>query len=247
MRTGRRIRVLSLGAGVQSTTLALMAAEGQIAPPDCAIFADTQWEPDEVYRHLDRLETLLPFPVYRVTAGDIRDTIGADSFEPIPWRTAEGGLGRRECTNWYKLQPIRKKVKELLGTDRPRPRSCEMWLGISTNEAHRMKPSRVRYIQNRWPLIELSMSRANCLRWLEQRGITAPRSACCGCPYLNNEDWRRLRRLPEWDATVAISHKLAARGYFMHHSLKPLDEADIGYDDRQFDMFANECEGVCGL
>jgi hypothetical protein len=30
---------------VQSTTLALMAARGEIEPPDCAIFADTGWEP----------------------------------------------------------------------------------------------------------------------------------------------------------------------------------------------------------
>ena len=41
-----QLRVLSLGAGVQSTTLALMAAHGEIGPmPDCAIFADTGWEP----------------------------------------------------------------------------------------------------------------------------------------------------------------------------------------------------------
>ncbi len=48
-----RLRVLSLGAGVQSTTLALMAAHGEIGPmPDCAIFADTGWEP---LWHIDRL------------------------------------------------------------------------------------------------------------------------------------------------------------------------------------------------
>ena len=36
------LRVISLGAGVQSTTMALMAAHGEIGPmPDCAIFADT--------------------------------------------------------------------------------------------------------------------------------------------------------------------------------------------------------------
>jgi hypothetical protein len=35
-----RLCVLSLGAGIQSTTLALMAAQGEIDPmPDCAIFA----------------------------------------------------------------------------------------------------------------------------------------------------------------------------------------------------------------
>jgi hypothetical protein len=41
-----RLRALSLGAGVQSTALALMAAHGKVGPlPDCAIFAGTGWEP----------------------------------------------------------------------------------------------------------------------------------------------------------------------------------------------------------
>lgn len=49
-----KLRCLSLGTGVQSTTMALMAARGALTPmPDCAIFADTGWEPEAVYDHLD--------------------------------------------------------------------------------------------------------------------------------------------------------------------------------------------------
>ena len=75
-----RLRVLSRGAGVQSTTLALMAAHGEIGPmPDCAIFADTGWEPKSVYDHLDWLRSpnVLPFPVYLVSAGNIRNQLAA--------------------------------------------------------------------------------------------------------------------------------------------------------------------------
>jgi 3'-phosphoadenosine 5'-phosphosulfate sulfotransferase (PAPS reductase)/FAD synthetase len=55
------MKVISLGAGVQSTALALMAANGEIGPmPDCAIFADTGWEPEAVYSHLARLREALP-------------------------------------------------------------------------------------------------------------------------------------------------------------------------------------------
>jgi hypothetical protein len=70
--------VLSLGAGVQSTTLALMAAHGEIGPmPDCAIFADTGWEPQAVYEHLEWLMSgnVLPYPVHIVSAGNIRDDL----------------------------------------------------------------------------------------------------------------------------------------------------------------------------
>ena len=43
------LRVLSLGAGVQSSTLFFKVLHGEIAPVDIAIFADTGNEPKEVY------------------------------------------------------------------------------------------------------------------------------------------------------------------------------------------------------
>lgn len=66
------LKVLSLGAGVQSSTIALMMAHGEIDMSDCAIFSDTQSEPKEVYKWLDWLENKLPFPVYRVSKGSLR-------------------------------------------------------------------------------------------------------------------------------------------------------------------------------
>lgn len=43
------MRILSLGAGVQSSTIALMAERGETDPIDAAVFADTQAEPAGVY------------------------------------------------------------------------------------------------------------------------------------------------------------------------------------------------------
>jgi len=240
------LRVLSLGAGVQSTTLALMAAHGELAAPDCAIFADTGWEPRAVYEHLERLIPLLPFPTHIVRAGNIRDTIADAGFDPIPWYVHGGAMGQRQCTKVHKLYPIRRKVRELLGGDTPKA-GCEMWLGISTNEAYRCKPSTVQYIVNTWPLIDAGMSRADCRAWLARRGISAPRSACCGCPYLSDEDWRRRKAGPEWAETVALSYRLAQTGQFMHRSLRTIDRVDFGAEARQPDLFGAECEGLCGV
>ena len=65
---------LSLGAGVQSSTLALMYATGELTPmPEAAIFADTQAEPQSVYDWLDWLETQLPYEVHRVSKGNLAD------------------------------------------------------------------------------------------------------------------------------------------------------------------------------
>ena len=51
-----KLRILALGAGVQSTTLALMIEKGEVPMVDAAIFSDTMAEPRRVYSHLDWLE-----------------------------------------------------------------------------------------------------------------------------------------------------------------------------------------------
>jgi 3'-phosphoadenosine 5'-phosphosulfate sulfotransferase (PAPS reductase)/FAD synthetase len=70
-----RLKVLSLGAGVQSTTVLLMSCRGVLPKLDAAVFADTRWEPTEVYDHLDWLTeeaAKAGIPVHRVTNGDLR-------------------------------------------------------------------------------------------------------------------------------------------------------------------------------
>ncbi len=47
------LTVISLGGGVQSSVMALMASEGAFGRiPGCAIFADTRWEPPSIYTHV---------------------------------------------------------------------------------------------------------------------------------------------------------------------------------------------------
>jgi len=259
------LRVLSLGAGVQSTTLALMAAAGEIGPmPDFAIFADTGWEPRAVYDHLDRLEPMLPFPVVRVSAGDLRADIMAKRnttggrLAAVPWflRMPDGGdgIGRRQCTAEYKLAPIQRRVRQLLGGKTPKG-GCEMWVGISRDEAHRMKPSRVGYISNRWPLIERDMTRADCQAWLRRHvDMEPPKSACVGCPYHSAARWRAIRADPvAWadvlEVDAAIRNQPGFRGQqFMHPARVPIAEVDLrSWADRgQGDLFGEECEGMCG-
>ena len=253
------IHVISLGAGVQSTTMALMAAAGEIEPmPDCAIFADTGWEPAAVYKHLDWLEKALPFPVHRVSGGNLRQAAinktnpWGKPFNVVPWYV-EGGVGRRQCTKDYKLMPILRKQVELMGGKRPKG-GCTAWIGISLDEAIRVKPSRVQYSVNRWPLLEQRLTRRDCLRWMERHGYPKPpKSSCIGCPYHSNDQWRALTP-EEFANAVAVDRaiRVSANGkrrQFMHRSLKPLDQVDLSTaEDRgQLNLFLNECEGMCGV
>ena len=261
-----KLRIISLGAGVQSTTMALMAAHGEIGPmPDYAIFADTGDEPSAVYDHLKWLMSpnVLPFPVKIASPGRLSDAlIGGNDEARIPCFIGGGGMTQRQCTRNFKIRPIRRAIRELLGagpTGFIPAASAESWIGITTDEAIRMKPSGINYLVNRHPLIEKWMSRADCLKWLAERGYPAPsKSSCVFCPYQSNAAWRRHRDdPPAWDKVVRIDNWLRepeqiARFHgqiFLHKSRRPLAEADI----EQVDLplfggdFGQECEGMCGV
>lgn len=261
--------VLSLGAGVQSSTLALMAAHGQVTPmPDAAVFADTRAEPASVYDWLDWLETKLPFPVSRVSFKDgltanLERAASGDSRVAIPaFAAAPDGAAplMRNCTQDYKVLPIRREVRRLLGF-RPRQRitkTVEQWIGISLDEVQRMKPARDAWIAHRWPLIEMRMTRGDCLTWMRRHGYPEPpRSACVYCPFHSDAEWRRLRydEPDAWAEAVRVDDliRTGMRGtkypIYLHRSLAPLANVDLTTpEDRgQLSMFGNECEGMCGV
>lgn len=247
------IRLLSMGAGVQSTVLALLACDGQLPGLDGAIFSDTGWEPAHVYEQVDRIEVELTragIPLYRVSSGNIRsDTLDPDHrFVSVPYFTknADGskGMGRRQCTSEYKLKPLKKKVRELLGYEHPTPVPkgvyAEQWIGFSTDEVGRVRNRLdVNYERPRYPLLELGMSRKDCQRWLEASGWGhTAKSACIGCPFHGNAQWRELRdNFPdEWADAVDFDRQIRKGGAsaqpldgeaFLHASRIPLDIAPI--------------------
>ena len=232
MRFTHSLTVISLGGGVQSSVMALMASQGAFdAIPNCAIFADTHWEPPSLYTHLDWLAERLGFPVYVVDNGrSLREDVktftnhpGNHSFVDLPvyLKGRDGGsdgMGRRQCTEHYKIRPIQRKIRELLGLTKgqrvPSGTAVELWLGISTDEAIRMKPSRDRWIQNRYPLIEAGMSRKQCIAWWQARyDRPLERSACIGCPYQSRQRWVETKRrwLELFAEAVGIDANLRGR------------------------------------
>lgn len=265
------LRALSLGAGVQSTTLLLLAVEGDLPRPDAAIFADTGWEPAAVYDQVDRLEQVATdagIEFIRVSNGDLRnDALNPDTrYASVPYfvRNPDGseGMGRRQCTSEYKLAPINRKVRELLGAAPPefrrvkRGQVCEQWIGFSTDEIGRVSDKeQLLYIRKRYPLLELGMSRKDCQRWLAGRGWgETVKSACIGCPFHGNRAWRDLRdnHPGEWASAVAFDEAIrkgGARGLpldgqaFLHRSRVPLSIAPIDRvtrrenDENQTDIF----------
>lgn len=252
------IHVISLGAGVQSSTMALMAAAGEITPmPKFAVFADTGDEPQEVYDWLTKLSKLLPFPVHVRTRSRLSEHLFEWGHSQIPCfirgNNGRPTIGKRQCTKHWKVIPVQQGIRSATATQRKRlpPSSVILWQGISFDEMERMARSRAEWIEHRWPLVEMRVTRRHCERWLSDHDLSAPKSACCYCPLKRRAQWQQMkdRGGSDWALCVSVSRQLQARGEFLTQDLKPIDEIDFSrpLDDHPEFSFRDECEGMCGV
>jgi hypothetical protein len=215
---------LNLGAGVQSTALYLMSIDGdepEVPKFDAAIFADTQEEPDEVYRHLEWLESQGGPPIIRTTAGKLGDALDRGSDANGNTRTDGGhyisipaftlhpvtkqyGTIQRQCTKDFKIVPIEKLIRARCGAGpgRPIPKDIivHQYMGLSFDEPKRVIRVKERFLAkpSNWkvhfPLWEMQFDRGDCKAYLRDRmPYEVPRSACVFCPFKRDDEWRRLK------------------------------------------------------
>lgn len=262
-----KLRILSLGAGVQSSTILLMACKGELPKPDAAIFADTGWETMATYQHLEWLKVEAGkhgIPVIVVSVGNVHIDMVSAVLRQGGCRSAtmplftnnNGNIGilKRQCTYDYKIFPIKQQIRRMLGI-KPKhhaPKDCvEQWIGISTDESQRIftrKPDRMSVM--RFPLLEWKpMSRYQCQKWLHDNyNIIVPKSSCVGCPYHSQKEWRNLSSKEFKDACdfdMAIRRKGGDRGdLFLHRSCVPLEDVDMSTPEERgqgvFDFIKDE-------
>lgn len=268
-------RILSLGAGIQSTDLLLRSLRGEYDHvPECAVFSDTGCEPAAVYKYLEWLSRYVEkeyhFQVKVISAGNLYsqvidfckgDVTRTDGL-PLYIKNKDGSMAmlKRECTGFYKIVPIRRYIKEGL----PKGGRVELWLGISYDELQRMKNADARWVIHRFPLIEKRLTRYHCIENFKKYELPTPvRSSCIICPYHSNGYWHSLYTgEPEsFEAAVALDEMV--RHYpgitdaecYLHRSGRPLKEVimDIikGKEQaaRQLELFPElieECGGLCG-
>jgi hypothetical protein len=257
---------LSLGWGVQSFTLAAMSALGELPAIDVAIHSDTQHERQATYEFADEWTTwlmahgVMVATVYNLGRGGTELVI-AGNETPIPAHTlneGKAGVIRRQCTNTWKIQPIRRYLQA-----HRQGQTVELWLGISFDEFHRAKAADVAYITHKYPLLEKKMDRQDCLNWLAAHNLPSPgKSSCVFCPFLNKRAWQQMKREGGADWQHAVEADNAIRNVrlpgqlFVHPKRLPLAQAvvipeDSGYS--QLDMLTSddqdaECDsGHCFL
>ena len=170
------------------------------------------------------------------------------------------GQLNRSCTHRWKIVTMRRWLQKyrrvedwegnLLGV-----RPVEQWLNISMDEWQRAKDSDVKYITNRFPLIEKRMTRNDCINDLERHGIEVPpKSSCTFCPFHNRAAWREMKAEDGADWREAVSVDEALRkvrppfDLFLHTDRIPLIEVDLRTptDHGHLDFWQSTCDsGYC--
>jgi len=275
------LRVLSLGAGVQSSAILMMSEAGELPQLDAAVFADTGDETDATYNWLKWLVRNCMTPILVGTRGysieghvtpRIRWGKRLDSPPFFVATESTPSPINRDCTREWKIKVVEAVVKqEILGLKKggrwPTEPTVEQWLGISSDEIRRMANSTAAWSRMWHPLIETewngkrygwrqpTISRKGCERWMEEHGYPVPpESSCWHCPYHDNAKWRWLRdnEPHNWQRAIGYDHMIRSgpngvihgmnEQAYLHRSLQPLDEVDLGEDDSDAPLFS--C-GVC--
>ena len=111
--------------------------------------------------------------------------LAGQRWASIPAFGESGGMIRRQCTMDYKIVPVMKSIRKLHKLEpRKRMKPTEVWIGISIDEASRMKDSRFYNVKYKYPLIDKYYSRHDCIKYFESNNYPVPgKSSCVFCPY----------------------------------------------------------------
>lgn len=117
------------------------------------------------------------------------------------------GKMKRQCTSEYKIVPIEREIRTMLlemGLAKESKNGriyinrgviVESWIGYTTDEIERVnRMKQAKWQHFRFPLIELKMTKADCVQWLKDND-KPPRlsSACAICPLIGNAQRRQIR------------------------------------------------------
>lgn len=261
------LRAFSYGGGVQSTAALVLAAQRSIDFP-LFIFANvgSDSENPATLEYVER--NAKPYAAkHGIELVEVQkhlrtgeaDTIRAwlnrnERSIGIPMRHESGAPGNRSCTEQFKINVIHKELKRR-GATTATPAVSGM--GISLDEWHRMRSdSGVKYTRLEYPLIDLSMTRGDCVVLIDRAGLPIPpKSSCYFCPFKRTGEWQKMKRdTPDlFRASALLERQLSERSVdlgrgpvFLSYKAIPLEQV-VGTHD-QLDLFdAPGCDigGYC--
>lgn len=242
-----RTQVWSCGGGTQSACIAAMICGYDLETPDYAVIADTGRERSSTWEYYERVlkPNLAAVGVDLIRVSKSRYAtvdLFADSGQILLPVFTESGKMSAYCSDKWKRCVIQRWLREQ-GVEQ-----CDNWLGFSTDEMKRVRTPRERWFQYRYPLIEFSLSRKDCLDYVQKAGWPPPpRSSCWMCPNMGSDEWNDIRENYPDDFDKAVRLESVVRegdpGMYFHPSRTPLIKIQ---HDSTFAADTNFCSsGYC--
>lgn len=246
------VKVWSYGGGKQSAAIAALVIRGKLPRPDYIVMSDTERERSSTFRYLDAViapalaNVGLTVEIVRKSEFATVDLYSKNGSLLIPaWTTQSGERGKLPtyCSNEWK----RRVVMRWMTAKGLRP--VEMWLGISTDEADRMKDSDTSWLTHRYPLIDLYLNRNDCRVIIASMGWPeAPKSTCRMCPNLTDKQWAEIKADDPEDfaLTAQMERDLREKNphIWLHKSTQPIETVDFA-NSNQPELFDGCDSGMC--
>ena len=239
--------IVSFSGGKDSTAMLLRLLEEK-RPVDMILFVDTGLEFPAMYDHIDKVEQYIGRPITRIKAehdfeyyfchapikrGDpekFRQQFGSD-YNGFGWM----GPKMRWCTNRLKDAPRERYLRELR-----KKYTLHQYVGLAADEEYRLERKNNQSTECVHPLVEWSMTEADCLRYCSERGFDwnglyqhFRRVSCWLCPLQPLDELRALwEHFPELWEMLKKYESMTWRKYRSDYSV---DELEIRF------AFEKEC------
>lgn len=253
-RSGPLKTVWSCGGGVQSSAIAGLIIQGKLPKPDYAVMVDVGYEKtsswENVHNILIPALTRVGVSLQVIRTLDYRDN---DLFDPqghcvLPaYQVRDGKVIRfhTHCSGSWKLKVAMRWMREQ-GLNR-----VVGWVGISTDEARRKRPSPAKWYTLDYPLLSLGLSRLDCHRVLWEMGWNNVRhTSCYICPQQSNEQWlyTAARYPDDWARAVALEQSIRGRdaSLTLHHSAMPLPDWLLAQQASNYPALLEPCKANAG-
>lgn len=254
-----RTQIFSSGGGVQSTAIAALIVRGDLPKPDLAVIIDTEREKSTTWEYMEAVTApalaSVGVVIHRVPKSKYSrvDFIGGAEGKTVlipAFTTLNGGVGKKPtfCSSEWKRDVKRRWVtKEHLVV------RAQDWMGFSTDEIKRASkmikanPGKWGY---RFPLLELRMSRGDCIALVQDMGWPKPPRSCCWmCPNMHMREWRKVMAGPDRDKVISFEKEIRAhdKHIWLTDQCVPVEQAD--FSEANESMWGDsglECEsGQC--
>jgi hypothetical protein len=241
------MKIVSFGGGVQSTAMAVLAAQGKIEV-DAFVFCDTGFEQSIVFDFLNAYtipmlkDAGIPFHIAKAEQYSYQF---ADMELPPFFTMIDNKEGRAPafCSSLWK-----KRVFERFCNQEFKKKKYDVLFGFSTDEIHRaarMKPSKK--WDKKFPLLDLQMRRGDCIALVQREfNVEPPRSSCWMCPNHTQHEWDEVMKSNDREKVIAFDREvLAPNDWFLTAEYKRI--TDCTFSDENEVIFSRLCAGGCFL